>query len=174
METDFFDLTYASASTYHPHPCTTAQQPRRYNLRSTLSFYSGLRPLFTHIGCEIILSCWYPRSGGKGGQRDSYLTLKTSAQPIARTKIFFDLTYASKSSPREGIIHAPLDEELITYAQLCFFISASGRCSVCRYGDKSFGMVPPFRGKGGKQAFFSYFSLPHPLVLVLLVASPCL
>jgi len=70
METDFFDLTYASASTYHPHPCTTAQQPRRYNLRSTLSFYSGLRPLFTHIGCEIILSCWYPRSGGKGGQWD--------------------------------------------------------------------------------------------------------
>jgi len=75
---------------------------------------------------------------------------------------FFDLTYASKSSPREGIIHAPLDEELITYAQLCFFISASGRCSVCRYGDKSFGMVPPFRGQRGQTSLFFVLFTPSP------------
>lgn len=75
---------------------------------------------------------------------------------------FFDLTYASKSSPREGIIHAPLDEELIIYAQLCFFISASGRCSVCRYGDKSIGMVPPFRRQRGQTGLFFVLFTPSP------------
>jgi hypothetical protein len=56
-----------------------------------------------------------------------------------------------------GLFDLPYASAGTTYAQLCSFIWAYFRYAVCTYVDKSFELVPPFRGQRGAKGAKRYY-----------------